>query len=328
MDYYEILGIKNNASQEEIRKIYRQLSLKFHPDRNPDPSANEKFSQINQAYETLSDPAERQKYDMMQSLGGGVGGGGGMGPDMDDPFHAMFSGMGGSPFFHPGGGGGGIRIFTNGGGMPGQGQGLPPELAHVFSMFGGAPPGFPGMGRPTFMKPPPINTNIQVSMETVLNGGSIPISVDRWIIENGMKVTENISLMVEVPKAVEDKETIVIAGSGNMAGPNVIGDILVTIHVNNTTPFKRNGLDLIYNLKITLKDALCGFKLDISHVNGKKYSMNNVAGKTIQPGQIKTLPLLGLTNASGTTGNLLVVFDVEFPPTLTAEQTESLKNIL
>jgi DnaJ-class molecular chaperone len=321
MDYYEVLGIKNTATAEEIRKVYRQLSLKYHPDRNTDPSATEKYKEINEAYETLSDPAERQKYDMMKSMGGGMGG-------MDDhmPFPGMFTGNMGGPF-----GGGGIRIFHSGGGggggMGGM-EGIPPELAHIFQMFGGAPPGFPGMTRPTFMKPPPINTNIQISMETVLNGGTIPISVDRWIIENGMKVTENVSMTVEIPKAIEDKETITIVGKGNMAGPNVSGDILVTIHVNNTTQFKRNGLDLIYNKKITLKESLCGFKIDIAHINGKRYNLNNSAGKVITPGHVKTLPLLGLTHPNGTTGNLQIVFDIEFPAALTEEQTEALKNII
>jgi DnaJ-class molecular chaperone len=320
MDYYEVLGIKNTATQEEIRKVYRQLSLKYHPDRNTDPSATEKYKQINEAYETLGDPAERQKYDMMKSMGG-MGDMGGMGGG--DPFHGMFPG---GPF----GGGGGIRIFhSGGGGMGGMDGGMPPELAHIFQMFGGAPPGFPGgMGRPTFMKPPPINTNIQIPMETVLNGGTVPIAVDRWIVENGMRVTENVSMTVEIPKAIEDKETIAIVGKGNMAGPNVVGDILVTIHVNNTTPFKRNGLDLIYNKKITLKEALCGFKIDIAHINGKRYNLSNSAGKVIAPGHVKTLPLLGLTHPNGTTGNLQIVFDVEFPSALTEEQTESLKEIL
>jgi DnaJ-class molecular chaperone len=327
MNYYEILGVDNKATSEEIRKAYRQLSLKYHPDRNSDPSATEKYKQINEAYETLSDSAERNKYDMMQKM------------DPNDPISNIFQNMGGmggggSPFFHHSGGGlggGGIRIFTsNGNGMGGMGgmEGLPPELSHIFSMFGGPPPGFPGMGRPTFMKPPPIHTNIQVSMETVLNGGTIPISVERWLIENGMKVIENASLSVDIPKGVEDKETILLSGSGNSAGPNVNGDVLVTVHVNNTTPFKRNGLDLIYNVKISLKESLCGFKIDIPHINGKRYSMNNTAGKIITPGHIKTLPLLGLSNTNGTTGNLLVVFEVEFPSSLTSEQTESLKSIL
>lgn len=324
MNYYEILGVDNKATSEEIRKSYRQLSLKYHPDRNSDPAATEKYKQINEAYEVLSDSAERNKYDMLQSMG------------PNDPFN-MGGGSGGFPqFFHHGGGlgGGGIRIFTSNGpgGMGGMGgmEGLPPELSHIFSMFGGGmPPGFPGMGRPTFMKPPPVNTNIQVSMETVLNGGSIPISVERWLIENGMKVIENITLTVDIPKGVEDKETILLANSGNVAAPNVIGDVIVTVHVNNTTPFKRNGLDLIYNAKISLKDSLCGFKIDIPHINGKRYSMNNTAGKIITPGHIKTLPLLGLNSSStGKTGNLLVVFDVEFPTVLTQEQTETLKTIL
>jgi DnaJ family protein B protein 4 len=332
MNYYEILGVEKTATPEEIRKAYRQLSLKYHPDRNTDPSATEKYKDINEAYETLSDSAERNKYDMMQNM------------DPNDPFAGLFGGMPGVPPFFNNlggrsgrGGGGNIRIFTsNGGGMGGMGgmggldgmEGLPPELSHIFSMFGGAPPGFPPMGRPTFMKPQPIHTNIQVSMETVLNGGTIPISVDRWLIEHGMKVIENISLSVEVPKGIDDKETIILAGVGNVSGPNVTGDVIVTVHVNNTTPFKRNGLDLIYNAKITLKESLCGFKMDILHINGKRYSMNNSAGKIITPGHVKTLPLLGLSNPSGTTGNLLVVFEVEFPASLTQEQTEQLKTVL
>jgi DnaJ family protein B protein 4 len=331
MDYYEVLGVNSNASQEEIRKTYRQLSLKYHPDRNPDPSATEKYKEINEAYEVLGDTAARQKYDMMKTLGGaGANGGGGGGFDPD--LGGIFGAGGGMPFFHHGGGGGGgggggIRIFTtHAGGNPLGMDGLPPELAHIFSMFGGGPP--PGLGRPTFMKPPPINTNIQVSMEMVYHGGTIPISVDRWVIENGMKLIENITLVVDVPKGVEDKETIVVASAGNMAGPHIVGDILVTVHVNNTTLFKRNGLDLVYHSKITLKEALCGFKVEVLHLNGKKYCMNNSGGKIIPPGHVKTLPLLGFTNASGTTGNLLIVFDVEFPATLTQSQIESLLQIL
>lgn len=345
MDYYEVLGVKANATHEEIRKTYRQLSLKYHPDRNTDPSATEKYKQINEAYEVLGDPAERNKYDMMQSLGLGGGTSGGMpgsssgGGAGIDPFAAMFGSGGAGPFFSPAGTGAGlpagIRIFTthrggggNGGGGGGPAadmDGFPPELAHLFSMFGaGIPP-----PRPTFMKPPAIHTNIHVSMDSVFHGGSLPISVDRWIIEHGMKVMETISLVVEVPKGVEDKETIVLGSAGNMAGPNIAGDILVTVHVNNTTPFKRNGLDLVYHTKITLKEALCGFKIDVHHLNGKRYSLNNSGGKIITPNHVKTLPLLGFTNASGTaTGNLLIVFDVEFPSTLTEEQTEALRTLL
>jgi DnaJ-class molecular chaperone len=319
MNYYEILGVENKATTEEIRRAYRQLSLKYHPDRNSDPSATEKYKEINEAYEILSDSAERNKYDMLQKM------------DPNEQFSNIFSNMnmgGNSPFFHHGGsglGGGGIRIFTSNGNSM---DGLPPELSHIFSMFGGGPNGFQGIGRPTFMKPPTIQTNIQISMETVLNGGIFPISVERWLVENGMKVIENISLNVEIPKGIEDKETILLQGFGNVAGPNINGDVAVTVHVNNTTPFKRNGLDLIYNAKISLKESLCGFKLDIPHINGKRYSMNNTAGKIITPGHIKNLPLLGLTNTNGKTGNLLVVFEVEFPSTLTLEQTESLKTIL
>jgi len=321
MDYYEILGVEKNATQEEIKRAYRQLSLKFHPDRNNDPSAVEKYKDINKAYETLSDISERSKYD-----NGG-------------PEHMEFNpfGMGGmrgggpTHFFNHGGPG--IRIFTTHGrgGMP-MGdmpqEGIPPELSHIFNMFGGGIHPQMFAGGPRFGHPPPITTNLQVSMDVVLNGGNIPISVERWVIENRMKVYENITHIVSVPKAVEDGEVITLQGVGNMLDYNNSGDINVTIHVNNTTAFKRNGLDLIYNSKISLKDSLCGFQIEVAHLNGKTYNLTNSAGKVITPGYVKTLPLLGLTHPSGKCGNLLIVFDVEFPTLLTQEQTDALKNIL
>ena len=321
MDYYEILGVEKNATQEEIKKAYRQLSLKFHPDRNNDPSAVEKYKDINKAYETLSDPSERSKYDN-----------GGPDPMEFNPFGMGGRGGGQQHFFHSGGPG--IRIFTtHGRGMPmgGMGgmpqEGIPPELSHIFNMFGGMHPQM-FAGGPRFGTPPPITTNLQVSMDIVLNGGNIPISVERWIIENGMKVHENVTHIVTIPKAVEDGEVITLPGVGNMLDHNNAGDIHVTVHVNNTTAFKRNGLDLIYNSKISLKDSLCGFQIEVAHINGKTYNLTNGAGKVITPGYVKILPLLGLTHPSGKCGNLLIAFDVEFPTSLTTEQTDALKNIL
>ena len=91
-NFYDILGVSRDASPDEIKKSYRKLSLKYHPDRNPDPSATEKYKAINEAYEVLSDAQKKQQYDMELQFGGGFPGGmnGGLGPEFNDVFSMIF----------------------------------------------------------------------------------------------------------------------------------------------------------------------------------------------------------------------------------------------
>jgi len=313
--FYNILGIPETASKDDIKKAYRALSLKLHPDRNPNNSeAVSKFQKINEAYETLGDDEKKAEYDMMNKnpflrMASQGGGGGGMNvpfQDMDDIFSALFGGALGS--------------------MPGMafgGQGMPfggPKI-HVFRGGGGVG------GIPNIQKPTPIMKTVTINMEQVLMGGTIPVDIERWIVENGNKVFENETIYVTIPKGIDDNEIIVLREKGNVLREDIKGDLKIFIKIENTTQFERKGIDLIINKNISLKDALCGFSFELKYINGKVYTLNNNSGSIIPPEYVKVIPNMGLTR-DGHTGNLLVHFRIDFPEKLSEEKINALRDIL
>lgn len=302
--FYNILGINEKSSKEEIKKAYRTLSLKYHPDKNPNnQEAYDKFQKINEAYETLGDEQKRQEYDMMKknpffkmaNYNGDPNNINSPFQDMDEIFSAIFGGSlgGGMPF-----GGPNIRIFT-----------------------GGHPPQF------RMQKPQAIIKTLTINIEQVLIGGTVPIDIERWIIENDNKVFENETIYINIPKGIDDNEIILLKDKGNVMNEEIKGDIKIVIKIENNTEFERKGIDLIINKTISLKDSLCGFTFELKYINGKSYTLNNSSGSIIPPEYIKVIPNLGLTR-DGHTGNLLIHFHVDFPEKLTEEQIQKLKEIL
>ena len=315
MTHYDILGVSKEAEQDEIKKAYRKLSLQFHPDRNPDPEATEKYKAINEAYEVLSDGQKREQYNMELQFGsnGGHMGGfpGGFPPGFPggDIFSMMF-GMPGMPGM--GGGGPNIRVFHSGG--------------------GGFPPGFPGgEGFEAFFqqmhKPPAITKQISITLGQAYQGVTLQLEVERQSQRGPIMIHEPEVLNVAIPAGIEHGETILLNGQGNGQG-DMRGDVKLVIHIEDHPIFKRQGQDLVYVKHISLKDSLCGFSVDVQHLNGKMLHMNNQANPTVvKPGFKKVVPGLGM-NRSGQTGNLVLEFVVDFPDTLTPEQIETLKGLL
>jgi len=310
--HYEILGVSQDANDSEIKKAYRSLSLKYHPDRNPSEEAKAKILEINNAYEVLGDAQQKEQYDMQLRFGQGNPGFGRMHSmddfqDINQIFNMMFNGgMGGFPGggFHMGGGGPEIRVFHSGGGGGG--------IFHT----------------QTFHSPPaPIETIVEITMEECYHGASKEITLERWKLVNNMKASEHISFHIQIPPGIEENEMILFQKGGNEINDQK-GDIHIRIKIANTTPFRRSGQDLHYTKKISLKDSLCGFSFEIPHLNGKLLSINNKSNPSIiRPGTKKTIPQLGM-NKNGQMGNMVIDFEVEFPPSLTAEQMESLSGIL
>jgi len=311
-NYYDVLGVPQDASESDIKKTYRKLSLQYHPDRNPEPEAEEKFKEINEAYEVLSDSQKREQHNMELKFGFSGGGNQGFpGSEMGDIFNMVFGGMGGNH-------GPGIRVFHSSSGVGGfPGGGFPgginiPGMEHFFQQMN---------------KPPPIIKNIEVTLQQVYNGESINIQLERQKVHNGMNISELESMTITIPKGIEENEMMILREQGHYSN-NIRGDLKIMFRISNNTEFKRHGLDLIFSKTLTLKEALTGFTFEILHLNGKLLSMTNINNNSIiKPNYKKIVNGLGLTKENQT-GNLVIEFNIEFPDKLTKEQMDIIKEIL
>lgn len=316
-DYYKVLGVGEGASQDEIKKAYRKLSLLHHPDKNQGDAATAeaKFKNINEAYQVIGDETERQKYDMSRrNPFGNMGGNspmssGGHRVDPNDVFK-MFFGSGGN------GGGSGI---------PGMG------------MFGGMN-GFPGGNIRVFQngqqvnvnalnKPPPIIKNVAISLEQAYKGDQIPVQIDRWLFEDGIRKLENETLYIPIAKGIDDKEIIILRERGNIMDTELKGDVKIIISIHNLTSFKRSGLNLHMEREITLKESLCGFEFIINHISGKQLRFKTEVGVPTRDGLVKSINGYGMERENNK-GNLCIKFNVKYPDKLTSEQMTTLSAIL
>jgi DnaJ-class molecular chaperone len=321
-NFYHVLGVHETSTNEEIKKAYRKLSLKYHPDKNNgDPESVKMFQKISEAYEVLGDSQKKNEYDMMRNnpfarmaSAGGMSHGGMPFQHMDDILsNIIFGSFGGgnSPF------GGGMPF----GAMPGGGMQFPPGGPNIRIFRNGVPVNFGNE------KPQPITKSVSINMETVLNGGKIPIEIERWILENGNQIHEKQTLYVDIVKGVDNNEIIVLKDQGNVVNDHCKGDVKIFIKIENDTHFVRKGLDLVIEKRISLKEALCGFSFDLKYINGKVYTINNHPGNVIPPEYQKVIPNMGLTRDNHV-GNLIIIFHVEFPEKMSLENIELLKNIL
>lgn len=301
-NFYDVLGVSKDATELEIKKAYRKLSLDFHPDRNPDPEAKTKFQEISEAYETLSDPSKKQEYDHEQLYGGArqhpFGGHGGFGnmnefTDMNDIFNMMFSG--GMGPMGMGGGMPNIRIFHN--------------------------------GIPVITKPNPIQQEIRMTLEEAYNGiSSFKVSFERS--HNGHIEKDHIH--INIPKGVNTGETVILKDIGHTVQDRIKGDLHLNIIIQNHSLFERNGLDLIFKKQLTLKEALCGFTIEIPHLNGKmlRISHSTTTSHVIKPNDTRTIPEYGMLKDGHSTGNLIIVFEIIFPEKITESQIKILNDVL
>jgi DnaJ-class molecular chaperone len=319
-NFYKVLGVDEKASKEEIKKSYRTLQMKYHPDRNNNSQdANIMTQKLNEAYETLGDDEKREEYDMTRN-NPFLKGGSNMEMPMDDIINMMFGGMGMGGF--PGMQMGGFPGMQMRGGMPGMHSmgGLPPGTKiHFFQ--GGNPMNFQQMQKPTA-----ILKNINIKISQVLTGANIPLEIERWIMEQGMKVFETETIYVTIPKGIDDGELILLKDKGNVLNETCKGDIKIFVKIENDSMFKRAGLDLVLEKSINLKDALCGFSFEITYINGKSYTLNNNAGNIIPHGFRKIIPNMGLERESHK-GNMIIEFNVQFPEKLSESVIASLKKI-
>jgi molecular chaperone DnaJ len=304
-NYYKILGVDEKSTKDEIKKAYRGLQMKYHPDRNQGNQDCIIMTQkINEAYETLSDEEQRSEYDVIRNnpfMKMGSNGNMNMNMNMNNagvPLNDIFNMMFGSN----------LHNISNG--------------ANVHIFHGG------NMNVQNAMnKPVPIMKSLQINMSQVFTGVSLPLEVERWTMENKTKVFEKETIYIDIPAGIDNNEMIVLRDKGNIISENCKGDIKVNILVQNNTSFKRSGLDLILDKNITLKDALCGFMFNLDYINGKNYTLNNNKGSIVPPEYKKLYPGMGLKRGEHK-GNMIIHFHIKFPEKLTIEQIDKLSEIL
>ncbi|MHA6247053.1 molecular chaperone DnaJ [Pontibacter sp. CAU 1760] len=354
-DYYEVLGVSKGAAQDEIKKAYRKIAIKFHPDKNPDdPTAEDKFKEAAEAYEVLSDQQKRQRYDQFghQGMNGGFGGGGGM--NMED----IFSQFG--------------DIFGGGGGSPFE------------SFFGGS--GRSGGGRRT-RKGSNLRIKLKLNLEEIANGVEKKIKVKRYVAcatcgGNGAKngtdmqtcnscqgsgqvrkvvntmlgqmvstatcptcngegriVTHNCEackgsgrelqeevITINVPAGVMDGMQLSMGGKGNVPERGgVPGDLLIQIEEEAHPTLKRDGNNVIYDQYISFVDAALGAEIEVPTITGKvKISIK----PGTQSGEIFRLRGKGVQDINGYgKGDQLIHINVWTPKSVTTEERAVLEGL-
>ena len=332
-DFYDILGISKSATAAEIKKAYRKKAIEYHPDKNPgDSKAEELFKKSAEAYEVLSDPNKKAKYDQYghQAFEGGFGGGGGM--NMDDIF-SQFGDVFGGAF------GGGFGGFGGGGQRRAKGSNLRIRVKlNLEEVAQGVEKTVKvrrkkqadgvtyktcatcnGQGQVT-----KIANTILGRMQTAATcsscsgSGQIIDSKPNDADAQGMVVQED-TVSIQIPAGVEDGMQLKVGGKGNDApGNGVPGDLIVAIETLEHETLKREGDNLHYDLYISLSDAVLGTSKDIDTVSGKARIKLEPG---LQSGKILILRGKGIKSINGYgAGDLLVHVNVWTPKELNKEQ--------
>ncbi len=344
-DYYEILGVSRDASAEEIKKAYRKLAVKFHPDKNPgDHQAEEKFKELGEAYEALSDPDKRAAYDRYghSAFSGGMGGGGGFHDPMD-----LFSQVFGSAF------GGGFEEFFGGGRRQRTGKQRGSDLRYDLEISleeaargsekeleiehfgpcgncnasgsksgGGTKPCTSCGGRGVVARQAGIF--IQQTTCPECRGAGETVSDPCGTCGGDGRTHKTSRIKIRIPAGVEDGTRLRSTGNGDAGvrggGP---GDLYVFLHVKEHDVFEREGNDLFCEVPMPFSTATLGGELEVPTLDGKA-SIKIPAGT--QGGTLFRLRERGVPSLSSSRkGDLHVRVQVEVPTKLNSEQQEKLR---
>ena len=342
-DYYEVLGVSKSATKDELKKAYRKLSKQYHPDLNKEPGADEKFKELAEAYEVLSDDTKRSQYDQFGHEGpnqggfGGFGGGSGFG-GFEDIFSSFF-------------GGGSRRSDPN---APRKGDDLQYRMNITFeeAVFGkqteveipkeeschtcdgsGAKPGTSPKTCSTCNGAGQVNQAVETPFGRMVNRrtcstcrGTGKIITDKCSSCHGAgKVQTRKKIKVTIPAGVDDGQQLRVSGQGEPGingGPS--GDLYIVFNVENHQYFERDGDDIYYELKLTFPQASLGDEIEVPTVHGK-VKLKIPAGT--QSGAQFRIKDKGIKNVHGYgTGHQYVIVKVVTPTKLTEKQKQLLRD--
>jgi len=349
--FYDLLGVSRDVGENELKKQYRKLAMQYHPDKNPgNPAAAEKFKEISHAYEILSDAQKREIYNQYGEEGLNDNGGGFSAED-------IFSQFFGGGFF-----GGGPR--RGGGGRPQQRRGE--DLQHPLKvtleeLYRGKTTklslqktvlctdcGGKGAKNPQAVKrcdgckgegikvtlrqiAPGMVQQMQQTCPECRGSGEVIREKDRCTKCNGTKTfSEKKVLDVYIDKGMRHGQRIVFSGEGDQS-PNVIpGDIIVVLQQKEHATFKRDGDDLFMEQELTLYEALCGYELRITHLDGRTLRVQSEPGQVVTPGDIKCVASEGMPihKRPYEKGRLIIRFSVAFPKVMPNDSIKLLEKAL
>ena len=357
-DYYEVLGVDKNADEQALKKAYRKLAMKYHPDRNPDnKEAEEKFKEVNEAYEVLSDATKRQNYDQFGHEGMGAAGAGGFGNFSDFDLNDIFSSV----------------------------------FGHGFSGFGGFGSGFGGGGRTQQRKfrGSDLRVKVKLNLKDISTGVEKKFKLKKYVVCNhchgsgaegdggtetcptchgtgsvtrtqqsifGMMQTQSVCpqcngegkiiknkckhcegegivygeevVEVKIPAGVAEGMQLTVNGKGNAGKHNgVPGDLLVVVEEEAHPDLIRDEEDLIYNLLLSVPTAALGGTVEIPTIDSK---VKVKIDPGTQPGKVlrlrgKGLPRVTSYGYSTGTGDLLVNISIYIPETLSKDEKQALE---
>ncbi|KAK8792841.1 hypothetical protein WA158_005005 [Blastocystis sp. Blastoise] len=338
-EFYEILGVSQNADTNEIKKAYRKLALKYHPDRGGDP---EMFKKVSEAYETLSDDEKRQIYDKYGKEGLENGGGAG-GMDAADLFSSMFGGdMGGRSRRGPQRTPNDVRPLSVKLEDVYKGKSSKYRITHNVICKeckgkGGADgceqtcDTCNGRGvRVIIQRMGNMISQSQSPCNKCKGTGKIINDALKCKVCNGSKVVKETKVVeVFVEKGMKSGDTIVLSGMADEAPDCTPGDIIFKLDVKEHKIFKRDGPDLGINMEITLAEALCGFSKEIEQLDGRVLRIVSPPGSVVKPNEVRCIQGEGMPLRSNqfNAGNLFIWFHVAFPDKLEAPMVDGLSHL-
>lgn len=307
-DFYSALGVPKDADDAAVKKAYRKLARKYHPDHNPgDVSAEAKFKEIGEAYAVLSDAEQRQQYDAVRAMAGGgarfAAGPGGGGNGFEDVFGSMFGGGAGGPNVR-------YQQYPQGGAAGGGG------FEDILSSMLGGQGGFRSAGgrRAGFTTPqkgPDVAAETTLPFRTAVEGATVEFTVD------GRKVK------TKIPAGVNDGRRLRIPGKGRPgAGGGDAGDLVVTVHVAPHPVFTLDGANLRMTVPVTFAEAALGTTLEVPTLDGHTVRLKVPAGTP--SGRVLRVKGRGVKTTKAQ-GDLLVTVQVAVPQKLGKKAKEALE---